>query len=348
MQCWTSHCNLKCGLYHSQRQIEDARVSASIKDQLQKEREQQQPQHQAHSDPQSNCSSRPPSSTRSRRSNTKQEGKNPESPRKKMKIALENLKNNPPKPATEKRRTKSDGNKGNENRKRDNSEEYLITGLRNVDGSTCYIGTATQGLANLESFTQELLQITADGKSKKELSCQLGKTIRQMKSGEYKDICPTTLVDTIGITSGKRFGNGKQQDAHELLMFMIEKISEETEEIPEPLSKPKSKRNPKITDMFYGTKEELIKCKHCGEETAKDVEFNTLYLDIPPKDGRITIEDCMRETDKEETVTIDCDYCLERKTAKRTIKITKYPKCLIVMLKRFKEEERKNRRFIDL
>ena len=102
-----------------------------------------------------------------------------------------------------------------------------------------------------------------------------------------------------------------------------------------------------ISKLFYGIKEEKVRCTRCGKGREKEVAFNSLMVDIRNTREKISIEEYIKNIEREEKVKLECEYCKQGKKAIMTVSIKRYPKCLIVMLKRFIFGEReKNRKLV--
>ena len=97
-----------------------------------------------------------------------------------------------------------------------------------------------------------------------------------------------------------------------------------------------------INKLFSGFFEIITKCKHCGYESFKFEPFQTLSIQIPdlPRNStkKINIYDCFRNFFKEEEVDeyVECNCCKFRTKVTRQFSINKFPKVLVIQLKRFK------------
>ena len=126
------------------------------------------------------------------------------------------------------------------------------TGLRNI-GNSCYINTTLQALSSVKPFTQGIINRTKTGRDQEsgKLTDELGSLVQELKSGEYKYITPEDMSRCIKQKSEGRFANGRQEDAHELLVFLLDLIHEETK---------KEKEGSVIENTFSGKMETTLTC----------------------------------------------------------------------------------------
>jgi len=93
-----------------------------------------------------------------------------------------------------------------------------------------------------------------------------------------------------------------------------------------------------ITDLFTGLKYSTIVCGECNNISGKFEPFIMLSVPIP-KDGETTIDNCINEFMKEETLTEDnkynCEICKKKVNATKYTYIWEQPTILIVHLMRF-------------
>ena len=80
----------------------------------------------------------------------------------------------------------------------------------------------------------------------------------------------------------------------------------------------------------------------CKEKRHQDIDFSCLYVDIPKVQGKITLEDSLNHL-KVEQVPLPCEYCKFGLKAVKELKVEKYPRCLMVMIKRFDKLEKNSR-----
>ena len=204
-----------------------------------------------------------------------------------------------------------------------------------------------QGLSSLHPFTQNLLQNQPNEDQK--ITAQLQNLINEMKSGQEKCIQPYKMIEQIKRTSSCRFGSGRQEDAQEFALYLLDRLQEEeiAEQLEMTQSEPRAARmkhedNSTIKKLFYGKFRDTLTCVHCKEKRQKEIDFSCLYVDIPTTQGRITLEDSLNHL-KVEQVALPCEYCKLGLKAVKELQVQTYPKCLMVMIKRFDKLEKNNK-----
>ena len=214
-------------------------------------------------------------------------------------------------------------------------KEFMATGLRNL-GNSCYINAVIQALISVTPFSENMMQLKENNKEKRtegKLTRELEYLIQDLKAGERKDISPGAFIETVKNESNSRFGNGMQEDAHEFLLYVLEKIHEE--------SMDHGSGNSIVDRIFTGEAENINKCIKCRQESRKRENFDGLFVNIPThRRGKIMLEDCISYTEKEEMIEARCDYanCQNGEHAKKRVITKRYPEeCLIITLKRFRK-----------
>ena len=135
-----------------------------------------------------------------------------------------------------------------------------------------------------------------------------------------------------------------QQDAHELMMFIINTIIEEEKktlrikenpENPKSFSeqeKEKKKAKSNIEDLVYGKMAIKRTCKNCGNISKNEDDFSCLYATAPNDGSKKPLNKCFINK-KEENIDYHCEKCLTNE-AKQSTEITKYPTVLVVCIKK--------------
>ena len=168
------------------------------------------------------------------------------SPLKKAKVAIERMEKN-------------------DRQERGYEPDFNVTGLRNVDGTSCYINAVIQGLNSLHPFIQKL--IAKQPTEEQKLTEHLRNTILEITSGQERFVNPIKMVEQIKTQTKARFGNGRQEDA---VMDLLERL--QTEEIDrgkhrmDTWDQGKEMENVEeswINDLFYGIHVDKRTCMHC-------------------------------------------------------------------------------------
>ena len=105
-----------------------------------------------------------------------------------------------------------------------------------------------------------------------------------------------------------------------------------------------SKDNSFITDLFLGQFRSTLQCCVCCHESITFEPFWLISVPIPSSkdwkgDAKRTVIDCMQEFTKIEVLDGDekptCEKCKERRKCKKWYSVEKWPKILVIHLKRF-------------
>ncbi|CAH1104005.1 unnamed protein product [Psylliodes chrysocephalus] len=102
--------------------------------------------------------------------------------------------------------------------------------------------------------------------------------------------------------------------------------------------------NSKIVDHFVGQLKSTLKCTYCGHCSVTFDPFWDLSLPIPQRTGQLRLSQCLDCFTREETLDGDekptCSKCKERRRCTKSFSIHKFPKVLVIHLKRFSPTER--------
>ncbi|XP_005100745.1 ubiquitin carboxyl-terminal hydrolase 3 [Aplysia californica] len=258
-------------------------------------------------------------------------------------------------------------------RKRDNKQRRpKASGLRNL-GNTCFMNAVLQSLSNIQEFCGYIKQLPSlDDKILKAkkvhiarkakdsgedvlLVEELRKTLVALWQGTKGAISPESLF-TVVWKVVPRFRGYQQQDAHEFMRYLLDRLHIELLELlpypnnNSPYIGPKGKSTI-VTAIFGGLLQSEVHCLICGVESKKHDPFLDLSLDIPaqfssrltkPKEGEpiCTLSDCLSSfTDVEELEDSElymCNNCKKRQRSTKKFWIRRLPNVLCLHLKRFR------------
>jgi ubiquitin C-terminal hydrolase len=111
-----------------------------------------------------------------------------------------------------------------------------------------------------------------------------------------------------------------------------------------------SKTYSPFVDLFYGLYHYVVTCKGCGKESHRWEPFNSLKVPIPSDSAAgepFDLIDALNKQLSEEEVIEEyvCEKCgPPRKIAKKTMAVWKMPSVLVLNLKRFGNDGRKNQK----
>ncbi|CAH8363979.1 unnamed protein product [Eruca vesicaria subsp. sativa] len=220
-----------------------------------------------------------------------------------------------------------------------NKIEFQPCGLINC-GNSCFANVVFQCLmftAPLTTyFLQQLHSRTCPNKEQC-FTCEFEKLVLKAREGK-SPLSPNGLLlhlQNIGI----RLGNGKQEDAHEFLRFVVDTMQSVCIKASE-YDMPKTNKLEDTTLIgltFGGYLRSKIKCMKCQEKSERRERIMDLTVEI---DGDIsTLEDALRRFTRTEILDGEnkykCGRCDSYERAKKKLRITEPPNVLTIALKRF-------------
>lgn len=254
-------------------------------------------------------------------------------------------------------------------------------GLKNL-GNTCFMNSVLQSLSNIEEFCNVLTSLPSlehQLKSSKEariairrisddgiiVTEELKKVLMALKESEEKTaISPESLFQAVWKVV-PRFRGYQQQDAHEFLRYMLDRLHTELllllpnrfrpmdrmEDLLRSASLVKSQSM--VTSVFGGTLQSEVTCLSCRTTSKKHDPFLDLSVDIPqqftgpvrkPKEGESPpvchIHDCLQKfVETEELADSErffCNVCKSKQPSTKKFWIRRLPNVLCLHVKRFR------------
>ena len=248
-------------------------------------------------------------------------------------------------------------------------------GLCNL-GNTCFMNSSLQCLSNTIPLTDYFLGYDFRGEinhdnflgTKGELVTSYAELTKHLWLGSNASYQPKGFKSNLA-RFAPQFEGYEQQDAQELLAFLLDGIHEDLNRVKSrPYIEDKDcdgtndegdaitawshylQRNQSIVvDLFQGQLRNTMKCLNCGHVNVKFDPF--MYLSLPISDKCNTLEDCLDLFCEEELLSGDeqwyCSKCKTHVDASKKIDLFMLPPILIIHLKRFKFSGRGTRSKID-
>ena len=244
--------------------------------------------------------------------------------------------------------------------KRLQAEEIVlgIRGLRNL-GNTCFMNAVLQSLNNIDAFAVQIAGVPESafpGVASSSSSCvrtrrsvpeqlwlasELRKTLAALQSAGSGPISPDALFSVVWKLV-PRFRGFQQQDAHEFLRCILERLGLELGLLCS------SSADSLVTRLFQGHLSSRVTCRRCHHSSWKLDPFLDLSLDIPRGSGPrqsqpgITLDECLERffapEDLEGREQALCELCGAKTPSTKQFFLRRVPSVLCVHLKRFRWE----------
>ncbi|XP_051966111.1 ubiquitin carboxyl-terminal hydrolase 2-like isoform X2 [Xyrauchen texanus] len=241
-----------------------------------------------------------------------------------------------------------------------------LVGLRNL-GNTCFMNSILQCLSNTLSLRDYCLHnshrrdLNNNNRTNTALMEEFSKLIQTMwTSSNSEAVSPYEFKKQIQ-RYAPRFVGYNQQDAQEFLRFLLDGLHNEVNRVTvrprghmedfdhlhdeekgkKMWAKYLEREDSKIVDLFVGQLKSSLTCSECGYCSTVFDPFWDLSLPITKGYGEVSLMDCMQLFTKEDVLDGDekptCYRCKARRRCIKKFTVQKFPKILVLHLKRFSE-----------
>ncbi|XP_026854356.1 ubiquitin carboxyl-terminal hydrolase 2-like [Electrophorus electricus] len=241
-----------------------------------------------------------------------------------------------------------------------------LVGLRNL-GNTCFMNSILQCLSNTHDLRDYCLRNTHridlnnNCRAKAALMEEFAKLTQTLWTTASNEAVSPSDFKTQVQKYAPRFMGYNQQDAQEFLRFLLDGLHNEVnrgslrartpvEDFDHLSDDEKAKRmwnkylereDSKVVDLFVGQLKSSLTCSECGFCSTVFDPFWDLSLPIAKSSGEVTLNDCLRLFTKEDVLDGNekptCQRCKAKRKCTKKFTIQKFPKVLVLHLKRFSE-----------
>jgi ubiquitin C-terminal hydrolase len=228
---------------------------------------------------------------------------------------------------------------GYHTRQQSDVENFIIiqqpVGLQNPGWNCCYLNSILQLLRSVKELVDFFLNgdaaLVYSGKNNVAIAVEFHNLLRAWNGNENLDEIHRIFRQKCG-EFNPEWSNGRQQDAPHFLLFLLEKL--DTDLLLEDGTS-------LIQQLFQGKMCYNRRCKECDRVHSNEASFQSLDLSLIDAAPGSTVSDLVsiftaRIDDGDKSL---CDNCQVNVDTDTRIRITLYPKVLLVCLKRYIADE---------
>mgnify|MGYP001446571399 CR=1 FL=1 len=203
-------------------------------------------------------------------------------------------------------------------------------------GNTCYLNSGLQMIIQ----NQDLCNIVTALKSKSEMLSKFSDFIEEYYNGQSKPLKPKFIKNLVS-EKNSIFSGFNQQDSSEFIVFLLELLNTEINKYTE---------NKNIIDKIFeieittSTKCKVLSCLNVSEN-----KQNSTILILDVNEECNNLDDCYNLSKSKIKLDGDekyfCEKCKKKRIASQRKDITKWPKNLIVWIRRYQQKGTKLSKF---
>jgi ubiquitin C-terminal hydrolase len=197
-----------------------------------------------------------------------------------------------------------------------------MKGFINI-GNTCYLNSGLQMLLNIPEFCKMIIKNKRISKNMKYIS----KFIETYNNDQIGSISPIEIKKMLE-ERNDIFEGTQQQDSAEFLIFFFDLIDSDI-------------KNNILYNNFGINTTTITKCKILNCLNVSTYNENRLFLILDINENFNTLDDCYRNYKLREKLDGDnkyyCEKCKKKRIASKRTEINKWPKNIIINLKRFEQ-----------
>ncbi|EOD03769.1 hypothetical protein EMIHUDRAFT_69418, partial [Emiliania huxleyi CCMP1516] len=220
-------------------------------------------------------------------------------------------------------------------------------GLANL-GNTCFMNSVLQCLVHTQLLHRYLEKRQHSAKCRRRqgefcLFCALEDLVQRTfaQGPRSPAFAPRAIANALPAIA-KGFRLGRQEDAHEFLRYVLEKLTKEGSAVVEAARPPGvTGKYTALQSWFSGALRSQIQCCHCGHESNTQDPFLDLSLELRAVGGRVApdLDGAMTQFCQEEFLDgankYKCEACGKLRRARKQFLVERPPRHLSVHLKRF-------------
>ncbi|KAM8927104.1 ubiquitin carboxyl-terminal hydrolase 2 isoform 2-T2 [Pelodytes ibericus] len=240
-----------------------------------------------------------------------------------------------------------------------------LVGLRNL-GNTCFMNSILQCLSNTKDLRDYCMQ-NSHRRDLNSKTCntaimeEFARLLQAMWTCSVNEVVSPSEFKTQIQRYAPRFMGYNQQDAQEFLRFLLDGLHNEVNRVtvrPRPSCQdldhmPDTEKgrqmwkrylereDSRIVELFVGQLKSSLTCTECGYCSTVFDPFWDLSLPIAKSGAEVSLMDCIRLFTKEDVLDGEekptCCRCKARRRCTKKFTIQKFPKILVLHLKRFSE-----------